>query len=340
MILITGGTGLVGSHLAYDLLKKGYAIKILVRESSDRNSLLRVFRYYDAINAALLFSKIHWVVGDLTNRFSLDAALEDVDIVYHTAAKISFQRKHAREILDVNVQGTADLIDRCLAHKISKFCYVSSASTMGVGSLHKLTDESSFLKPEKGISSYEFSKFSAEMEVWRGITEGLDGVIVNPSVILGPGFWKKGSNELFTFFAKRRLFYTGGISGFVDVRDVSYILVQLIEKKISGERFILNSGNISFQNLMVMIAKEMGISSPRYKFPVWAAETIWRACAVVSRISCWNPGFTKNVARAAYKKDLFSNEKIKKYLTFEFRPLSETIRDLSLYYKQDFTTNS
>lgn len=340
MILITGGTGLVGSHLACELLKRGYEIKVFVRETSDKRTILRILKYYFSLgDAEKLYARIHWATGDLRDRFSIDEALEDIDIVYHAAGKISFQKKDSKVIKDINIKGTANLVDCCLARKVKKLCFVGSVAALGISANGKMIDEISFLKPEKSIESYAFSKFGAEMEIWRGITEGLNAVIVNPSVILGPGFWNSGSNQLFTYMAKGSYFYADGITGFVDVRDVAAIMVQLVEKDIAGERFIVSSENISYKDFAFQVAREMGIKPSKLLLPAAIAETLWRTAAVISHLTSWNPAFTKNVARSAYKKDFFSNEKLKKCLTFEFRPISETIRELALKFKEDFNLN-
>ncbi len=189
MIVVTGGTGLVGSHLLYELVLKGERIKALKRNSSNTGNTLRTFHYYSK-DADKLFSLIDWVEGDILDLVSLEEAFEGASMVYHTAAFVSFVPSRKKKILNNNIQGTANVVNACLTKKVGKLCHVSSVSALGHAIDGLQTDEEMIWSPSKHRSYYSVSKFHSEMEVWRGIEEGLNSVIVNPSFILVS--WKLG----------------------------------------------------------------------------------------------------------------------------------------------------
>ena len=321
----------MGSHLVYDLVKRGSEVKVLVRENSDRNKILEVFRYYSE-DADHLFELIHWAIGDVTDRISLEDAFEEVDFVYHTAAFVSFAGIFKKQIMKVNVVGTANIVDLCLAKGIKKLCFVSSIASIVVPVDGTAGNEDLIWKPEKNASIYSISKLKSEMEVWRGITEGLSAVIVNPSVILGPGDWSKGSPGLFHAIAKGIPFYTNGSTGFVDVRDVSEIMISLMDSDIEGERFILNSENIGYRDFFNLIAKSMHKESKPVYLNALFAQMILLVDTIRVLLLRKEPLVTKQSLRIAYKKLVYSNQKIRKTLKRDFRPVQESINDISLLY--------
>jgi nucleoside-diphosphate-sugar epimerase len=334
MVLVTGGTGLVGSHLIFDLLSKGYQVKAMVRKTGSKDSILRTFQYYSA-NANELFNSIIWAEGDIMDISSLEEALEGVEQVYHTAAFVSFNSRDKKKIIKTNVDGTVNLVNLCLKKEIQKFCFVSSIASLGI------TDDGSFIteevlwKPTKHQSAYSTSKFKSEMEVWRGITEGLKAVIVNPSVILGPGDLNKNFNIITNHITKGFSFYTEGVTGFVDVRDVTQAMIKLMESNISGERFILSSENIRYKDLFKWIAEALIIKPLNIYVSPWIAGIIWRVAALTSFLFFSSTQISRSTLAIAYKKLHYSSKKIKEYLNFDFRPVKQTINDLVLLNRDD-----
>ena len=185
MIVVTGGTGLVGAHLLYDLCKKHEHVRALKRQNSDLKQVKKTFFYYSH-DAENLFQKIEWVNADVTDYFSLEDAFKDAKQVYHVAAMVSFHEKDNRKMMEINVKGTANVVNAALHHKIEKLCYVSSIAALGRPDANELATEETPWKDSDKSTAYSISKYKAELEVWRGIEEGLNAVIVNPSVILGP----------------------------------------------------------------------------------------------------------------------------------------------------------
>jgi len=334
MILVTGGTGLVGSHLLYNLLNNGFKVKALLRKTSSKEAILRTFQYYST-NANVLFEKIIWVEGDLNNISSLEEALEDVTKIYHVAAFVSFNPYEKKKVFDINVDGTANLVNLCLSKNIEKLCFVSSIASLGTTDDGSPINENVLWKPKKNDSSYSISKFKSEMEVWRGITEGLNAVIVNPSVILGPGNWKKGSLAIIDSVARGQPFYTEGITGFVDVRDVAEVMIRLMESNIRGERFILSSENISYRVLFQTIAIKLNIKSPNIYFYPLLGSIMWRLSTLKSILFHSSNRLSRFAVENAHKKLYYSSEKVKNTINFMFRPVQQTIDDIMPYYQQD-----
>jgi nucleoside-diphosphate-sugar epimerase len=336
MILVTGGTGLIGSHLVYDLLVRGLEVKVLVREQSDRTNLLKTFKYYTS-GADQMYARIHWVVGDITDRMSLEEAFRDVDEVYHLSAMVSFSGNQAVQIQKVNVEGTANVVNLCLERNIKKLCYVSSIASITAEEEGKPADESILCKPNKNSSFYSISKYKAEMEVWRGFSEGLRAVIVNPSVVLGPDHRIRGGGGFYHFIARGIPFYTSGSSGFTDVRDVSIAMIQLMMSDIHSERFVLNSENVTFKDLFTKIDDSLGNQRHRFRLPRFAALI---TCTMIRFLFRWLPvrtAFSKSIVDMAYKKNSYSSDKILKALLFGFRPIDETIQHMAGIYKKDMS---
>jgi nucleoside-diphosphate-sugar epimerase len=332
MILVTGGTGLVGSHLLYDLLSKGEKVRALKRKNSKIEQVEKVFSYYSS-DYKELFNKIEWLEGDVQDDFSLEEALKDVRDVYHCAAMVSFHKKDKRKLFEINVEGTRNLVDACVDAKIHKFCMVSSIAALGTPEEGEDTvDETSPWSPEDKRSNYSLSKFQSELEVWRAIEEGLNAVIVNPSVILGPGYWEKGSSQLFSTVAKGLKYYTKGITGYVDVRDVSKAMIQLMESNITNERFILNGDNCTYQYLFETIAKYLNVKQAKIYATPQLTEIAWRLAAVKSIFTFSKNSFTKETARASHNCKNYSNQKIKDAIAFEFTSIEDSIRDTAKHY--------
>ena len=332
MILITGGTGLVGSHLLFDLVSKGKRVRALKRFGSDTELVRKIFSFYSQ-DADDLFNSIEWFDGDMLDPLSIGDSLIGIKDVYHCAALVSFKKEDKKNMIDINVEGTRNLVDACVDSNIRKFCMVSSIAALGSPEQGaNIVTESTPWSPEEKRSGYSFSKFQSELEVWRGIEEGLNAVIVNPSIILGPGHWNKGSSLLFSTVVKGLKYYTKGVTGYVDVRDVSKVMVQLMESNISNERFILNAENCSYEFIFKAIAKSLGIEGPtKYASPKMT-EIGWRLAYLQHILLFKQNGFTKETARASHNIKHFSNEKIKEALNFEFIDIEKSIKDTVQHY--------
>jgi len=334
MILVTGGTGLVGSHLLFDLVSSGKKVRALKRKSSNFDNINKVFRYYSD-DVEKLFEKIEWVDGDVLDIFSLEDAMKDISEIYHCAAIVSFDPGDEDFLMKINVEGCANIVNIALEKKIKKLCYVSSVAALGRAENNGFIDEKTHWMSSNKKSHYSISKYGGEREIWRGIEEGLDAVIVNPSIILGPGNWNSGSSRFFTTIWKGLKFYTKGVNGFVDVRDVVKAMVQLMESKIKNERFILNSENISYQKLLNLISKYLNKKSPRIHAGKFLSAITWREEKIRSFFTGSKPFITKETAHTANCNYYYSTKKIEKMLNFKFTPIEKTIKDNAALFLKD-----
>jgi nucleoside-diphosphate-sugar epimerase len=323
MILVTGGTGLVGSHLLFELTSSGKKVRALKRASSDIGLVERLFKHYSKDYIKLL-EHIEWIDGDIDDYLFITSLLEGVKEVYHCAAVVSFNRKDDEIMLKTNVQVTANLVDACLHAKVDKFCHVSSIAVLG-GSTEAIIDETIQWGKSKGKSGYAISKFRGEMEVWRGFEQGLNAVVLMPSIIVGPGKWGGSSGNLLGALSKGFPFYTHGVTGYVDARDVAKCMVIAMGKGLWGKRFILNSENLSYKEVFSLIAKEFGKRPPSIEAKPWMGYLVLPFIWLFSQITRKAPSVTLNSLRSSYKKSFYSSALAQEVLGIKFVPLSESV---------------
>ncbi len=338
MIFVTGGTGLVGSHLLFNLLNSGKKVRVLKRPTSHVKGVKKVFSYYSD-QSEELFSQIEWVEGDILDYHSLENLLVGATEVYHCAAIVSFHANDRDSMLNNNVKGTANLINAAIHNKVRKFGHISSIAALGRTQDGSEINEETYWIPSKQKSGYSLSKFFSEMEVWRGIEEGLDAVIVNPSIILGPGNWDIGSPKLFQAIGKGLKYYTKGETGFVDVRDVATAMVQLMNdnnfNNTKNQRFILNAGNMSYQNFFNKIADNLQKPRPRTFASDMILQVAWRAARVASFFSGKRPQITKEAISGSNRINHYNGDKIQKTIDFHYRNLDTTIADIAHLFQKD-----
>ncbi len=335
MILVTGGTGLVGSHLLYDLAKQGKRIRVLKRASSNISNVKKVFSYYSVTPDELL-KLIEWYDADILDIHSLIEAMQDITEIYHCAAMVSFNPKDEVEMMRVNVEGTINMVNAALEKKVQKFCHVSSIASIGKPENVSEYDETMFWKNSPDNSNYSISKYNAEREVWRGAEEGLNVVIVNPSLIIGAGNWTQSSSNMFTKAYKGIKFYTDGTNGFVDVRDVVNIMVRLMGNNIFAERFLLNAENKTYKYFFDLIHEQFGNPKPSIKANKFLSSFAWRMEKLRYLLVGSNPLITKETARSANRKSAYSNKKIlKQFPDYKFISVEQSLKDTCELFLKD-----
>jgi nucleoside-diphosphate-sugar epimerase len=333
MVFVTGGTGFLGSHLIYQLVQNGEKVKALKRNGSSFEMIHRVFSFLGE-NGEKSLNQIEWVEGDLLDIYSLEDFLEDVDIIYHCGALVSFQHADKKRMQKVNIEGTANLVNAALNKNIKKFCHVSSIAAIGRADNEDVIDEDMAWKSSRANSSYAVSKYGAEREVWRGVEEGLNAVIVNPSVILGPGELKSGIASMIRMVRKGFGFYTQGVNGFVDVRDVAKAMIALSDRDISGQRFIISTQNLMYRQIFNWIAEYFEKPKPKYPAGKWMSEIAWRLFHIRKIITNKKPLITKETARTANNKYRYSNKKIIDTLDFRFLPVEQSVKDSCSFFAE------
>ena len=343
MILVTGGTGLVGAHLLFELTNSGQAVKALRREQSNTTWVKKIFSYYTE-QVDELFDRIEWVEGDILDYLSLEDALKGVSCIYHCAAMVSFHGDDHDMMLNNNVKGTGNLIDAAIHNGVSRFCHVSSIAALGKTQDGSEINEETYWTPSKRKSGYSLSKFFSEMEVWRGIEEGLDAVIVNPSIIMGPGNWDIGSPKLFQSIFKGLKYYTKGISGFVDVRDVVKAMILLTGETqfelVKNQRFILNAGNMSYQDFFNTIADGLNKPRPRSFASDIKLHIAWRMARAASFFTGKRPMITREAVTGTNQNNHYSGEKISRTTGFKYRSLEKSISNIAEIFLKDMVLPS
>ena len=333
MILLTGGTGLLGSHLLYELVREHEEVVALKRPSSNLEEVKRVFGYYtDEVEE--LFRLIDWVDADLLNQAEVERTLIDVDQVYHCAGMVSFQPRDRRQMIHFNMESTANVVSACLAKGGIKLVHVSSTSAIGRPPEDSSAKESMIWARSKTSTGYAESKFRSEMEVWRGMEEGLQAVIVNPSIILGAGFWERGSSSMFSRVAGGLKYAAPGITGFVGVQDVVSSMIRLMNSDISGERFIVSGGDYSYRQVFEMIGQALGVQRELKQVSKSLMSNLVRMDAVAGFFT-GKRRLTSEHVRAAFGEVRFSTEKIEEALAMEFTPLEQVIEQVAGSYLKD-----
>lgn len=334
MILVTGGTGLVGSHLLYNLSLTEDKIRAIYRSKDKIEYTRQVFSYY-LDDYQIFFNKIEWIKADVIDVPSLKKAFINITHVYHCAAIVSFDKRDYHLMRKINIEGTANMVNLSIANNIVKFCYVSSIATIEKNVTSKLIDETNDWNPETNNYGYAITKYGAEMEVWRATQEGLDMVMVNPGVILGSGFWHNGPGELFAKFYNGFNFYTEGITGFVGVKDVTKTMIKLMNSTIINERFILVSENSSFKDLFYKITDAFNRKRPSVKVGKTLSNIAWRLEWIKTFFTRKTPMFTKHSASASLSKYQYSSNKIKQAINFQFETLDVTVKDVCKDFSED-----
>ncbi|MFN8346850.1 MAG: NAD-dependent epimerase/dehydratase family protein [Spirosomataceae bacterium] len=320
-VLVTGANGLIGTALIRQLLAKGHAVRGLKRADSDLSLLNDIH------------DKIEWMEGDVLDVMSLEKAFEGISYAVHTAAVVSFIPRDRAQMYEINVSGTANIVNAALNARVHKLAFISSVAALG-------RPDPRMMEPNKPIvitedqkweespfnSHYGKSKYLAELEVWRGVAEGLNAVVVNPSMILGEGDWTRSSTQLFKYVYDENTYYTEGLINYVDVQDVAAIITDLLFSEIKNERYILSAGSMTYKELFEKMAAGFGRKAPSQKIAPWLAEVVWRVEAVRSRLTGSRPLITKETAKTARTQFIFDGQKVKKALDFEYRALDETVK--------------
>jgi len=320
MILVTGGTGFLGAYLLHYLIRDGRPVRATFRPYSDF-SLLGDIR-----------EQIEWVPCNLLDVNALDDAMTGVEQVYHAAAKVSFRKKDAERMIRINEQSTANVVNLALEKGVKKLLHVSSIAALGRRSAHEEIDETVHWEWNNQNTAYAISKFKAEQEVWRGIAEGLDAVIINPSLILGAGRWNAGTPSMFRSVAKGLPAVPAGVNGMVDVRDVARMAIRLMDSDIQAERFILNSENLSYRKLFGLIAAATGATAPPFEMQAWHGRIVARAEELLAFLQKRQPRLDMDYVKSFGKSFYYSNEKIRKALDVDFIPIAQTVKETARVY--------
>ncbi len=326
MILVTGGTGLVGAHLLLFLTEKSKSIRAIYRTE---NGIAKTKNLFVQNNKLPLFENIQWFQADCIDLPTLTNAFQDITTVYHCAGLISFDPKDEEKLCKNNIEATANVVNLSLDFGIKKLCFISSIAAIGdLNNNETILSEKSDWNPEKYHTDYAISKYGAEMEVFRGQQEGLQTVILNPGIILGKGFWEQGSGLIFNNIQSGMPFYTKGVTGFVTVQDVVLAAYNAMKSDISNERFILVGQNLSYQTVFTAIAKTLCKTPPRYHASPILMLLFYYFDTFFALIFRHKQRLHKSAARGSHKKDFYSNEKATSLLHIDFQNIELYLKNL------------
>ena len=334
MILITGATGLLGSHLTATLLIQNKNVRALYRHQSKIENTRQILSYYTN-DVDKYFSQIEWYEADVTDYFSLQEAFTGITEVYHCAGMISFDEKDSKQLYAINAEGTAYVINTCLEKGVKKFCHVSSVATLQVQANKTYINEFSVWKTASGNSSYAITKYRSEFEAWRGAAEGLQVLVVNPSVILGAGCWGQSSTQIITRCYNGLPVYTEGITGYVDVRDVATCMIKLMDENKFGQRYILNSENVSFKEITHQLQRNFEKPLSKLKAGKLLLNIALVADIIKSVFTQKRPGLTRNIVRSAQSRSFYDNTRVQRELAYTFIPVKESLAHVANLYKKE-----
>jgi len=315
MILVTGATGFLGAELVKQLTDQNISVRAIRRSSSKIPALL-------ANN-----NLVSWHIADINEPEDLADAFEGITKVYHCAATVSFDPKDKAKLLKINIGGTANIVHLCIENNV-RLLHVSSIAALGFPKKDELISEKHFWDYDPKAHNYAISKYQGEMEVWRGIAEGLDAVIVNPAVIIGKNAGFNGSGAIFKLVKEGLRFYTDGATGIVDVEDVAKGMILLMESDITAERYTLSADNLHYKDFFAQIAKGFGIEAPSIEAKRWMLGIAWRAAKLASLFTGKPAALTKDAARSSFNLSYYTNKKITDTFNFKFKPLNQSIAEV------------
>ena len=331
MILVTGATGLVGGNLMWHLLQENERVLAIHRSTSDLKPLRTIFSFYTTTPDDFL-SRIDWKIADLLDETSIHYALQNVTSVYHCAAVVSLGND-SDILMETNVRGTRNIVKAAMAVGVEHFCFVSSIAACGKANGKELIDENTPWNETENRNAYSLSKFYSEQEVWKGIRNGLNAVIVNPGVILGVSGTNTGSSQLFTQVKKGLMFYTNGGSGYVDVQDVAKAMIELMERGVFGERFVLVSENCSNKEVLSWMAYGYGKRRPFIGISKSVLWTIGFLSEILGKLFSFKPLIDRSTARSATNRAYYSSNKIQTKLGFKFIAIEKSVLQVCSFDK-------
>lgn len=333
MILVTGGTGLVGAHLLYKLSSNNERVRAIYRNEKKLSNTKNVFSCYTKDYEAI-FDSIEWIKADILDIPALSKVFKGITKVYHCAAFVSFEPDKYQLLRKTNIEGTANIVNLSIANSIEKLCYVSSTATLGTTLDNTSINEETIWDPEADNNVYAITKYGAEIEVWRGTQEGLNAVIVNPGVILGAGIWRYGSGSLFKKAKNGLKFYTKGTVGLISVEDVVNIMMALMTSKIINERFVLVAENWTYKKFLQALAKSVNKKIPKKIASQSILNLVWKLDWLNHKITGKRRRLTKHIANSLSTETYYSSDKIKKALDYEFKAVDKTIISVGQAYQK------
>ncbi|SDK88546.1 Nucleoside-diphosphate-sugar epimerase [Salinimicrobium catena] len=338
MILVTGGTGLVGSHLLLELVKAGEEPRAIYRTEESLEAVKKVFSYTNCEEeTAKLFGQIEWQKADITDIPSLSQAFNGVKEVYHCAALISFDPSKDSRLRKTNIEGTANVVNFCIKEKVRKLVFLSSIATLDKKPGENVISEASQWNKENDHNIYAITKYGAETEVWRASQEGVPVVILNPGIIIGPGFWDSGSGHIFKRVNNGLNYYFPKVTGFVGVEDLVSIMLLSMRSPVENEAYVVVSENLSFKVVLEEVAKSLNKPAPKKVLKPWMIYLGWIFEKFTAPFSGKDRKLNRHSAKTAFKDSYYSSEKLKSTFNFKFTPVEDSIEATGRSFRKEFS---
>ncbi len=319
-ILLTGGTGFIGSNLAADLTKRGYSVRLFRRPTSSLTAV-----------ADLDVEHFH---GDLRDAEALRKAVKGCDTVFHVGALVSYWRKQREEMYDINIGGTRNIVEACLEAGVERLVHTSSIAAIGYSDAGALADESNAFNWDRLDIGYRISKYRAEEEILKGVGKGLPAVIVNPSVVIGERDVHFNGGQIIRDVHRKRLFYyVDGGSNFVYVGDVVNGHIQAALKGRAGERYILCGENLTYREMLLTTAQVVGGIEPLFRIPFWSARGIAWISEAVADVTGKKPWVGRDLVAGLHIRNWFSCEKAKRELNYSVTPFRTAVQRTFDWYR-------
>lgn len=322
-IFITGATGLVGSWLCRKFLEEGYQVLALKRKTSSMDLVADVK------------DRIEWFEGDITQKETLRSPIRQADIVVHAAAMLSFEAETADLMRKINVIGTQNTVELCLEEQTLRYCFVGSTAGLGKPKNTETIDEDIDRSQSEKNTLYALTKYQSEQLVWQARDRGLKAVIVNPPYILGIGSWDQSSGRLIDYVWRQKTHYPSGIINLVDIRDLIEVIARLIREEVYGDRYIVSAAHMDFGAFFNQVATHLGVPPPSKRLSPFLAGFLWRMEKVRAKLTGSKPFITRANAESTSARFIYQNEKIRKRLSYSFRPMEETIAWVCDAFKAD-----
>ena len=329
MNFVTGATGLIGSHLVLRLVEEGMPVTALFRNENGKADVLNLFRFYGKEN---LFQQVQWVKGDVEDADDMYELTEGMRTVFHCAAIVSYHKKEASRMLEVNVNGTKNIVNACIDNNVKHFVHVSSISALG-DSKEAIIDEETPRNFNDYHSNYSKGKYLSEQEVWRGIQEGLKATIVNPGVVFGPNNCSRSSGTMIARIEKGLPALPAGGSGIVSVLDVVEVMIRAAKKEPTNERYVLCAENIRMSELFTKIANALHVKIGKTIAKKWHIILVFSMEALVELFTGKRATITREIIRNYDEVKQFDGSKACRTFGFEYRNTFSSIEDTIRYYK-------
>ena len=333
MILVTGGTGIVGAHLLLKCVKQNSKVVATYRREEGLKKIKTLFEKQSP-DYLKYFKTIEWIKAPLNDLTLLNNAFKNIDYVYHCAAKVTLADSNAEKLMKSNAEGTANIVNASIKHKIKKLVYVSSIAAIGAEKYITTVDEDSSWNSDQNHTAYAYSKYGAELEVWRGSKEGLNVVIVNPGIILAGELWERSTASLFRDVAKGIRFYPTGSAAVVAVEDVVNVLMKLMKSDVLNERFILVAENISQKELLSKIATSIGIKPPNIPLRKWFLYFAFVFEKIFKIIGIKNNFLSIALIEILTSNQKYEGSKICGAINFHYTNIDETIKRIGTSYRR------